>query len=52
MVNKTPIRLVLADDQTLVRGALAALLGMEDDLEIVGTCRRGDEVVGLVQDLR
>lgn len=34
MVNKTPIRLVLADDQTLVRGALAALLGMEDDLEI------------------
>ena len=31
MVNKTPIRLVLADDQTLVRGALAALLGMEDD---------------------
>ena len=50
MVNKTPIRLVLADDQTLVRGALAALLGMEDDLEIVGTCGRGDEVIGLVQD--
>ncbi|KEY38113.1 two-component system response regulator [Cutibacterium acnes] len=50
MIDKTPIRLVLADDQTLVRGALAALLGMEDDLEIVGTCGRGDEVVGLVQD--
>ena len=49
MIDKTPIRLVLADDQTLVRGALAALLGMEDDLEIVGTCGRGDEVVGLVQ---
>ena len=49
MIDKTPIRLVLADDQTLVRGALAVLLGMEDDLEIVGTCGRGDEVVGLVQ---
>ena len=35
MIDKTPIRLVLADDQTLVRGALAALLGMEDDLETV-----------------
>lgn len=29
MIDKTPIRLVLADDQTLVRGALAALLGMD-----------------------
>lgn len=42
------IRLVLADDQALVRGALAALLGMEADLEVVGTCGRGDEVVDLV----
>lgn len=49
MIDKTMIKLVLADDQTLVRGALAALLSMENDLEIVGTCGRGDEVFALVQ---
>ena len=30
------IRLVLADDEDLIRGALAALLGLESDLEVVG----------------
>jgi two-component system, NarL family, response regulator DesR len=39
------IRLVLADDQALVRGALAALLALEPDLEVVGEVGRGDEVV-------
>jgi len=39
------IRLLLADDQALVRGALAALLSMEPDLEVVAEVGRGDEVV-------
>ena len=39
------IRLLLADDQALVRGALAALLALEPDLEVVGQVGRGDEVV-------
>lgn len=39
------IRLLLADDQHLVRGALAALLSLEDDLEVVAEVGRGDEVV-------
>ncbi|GAA4709750.1 response regulator transcription factor [Phytohabitans rumicis] len=39
------IRLLLADDQALVRGALAALLSMEADLEVVAEVGRGDEVV-------
>ena len=39
-----PIRLLLADDQGLVRGALAALLDLEPDLEIVAQVGRGDEV--------
>jgi two-component system response regulator DesR len=39
------IRLVLADDQALVRGALAALLDLETDLEVVAEVGRGDEVV-------
>lgn len=40
-----PIRLLLADDQALVRGALAALLNLEPDLEVVAEVGRGDEVV-------
>jgi two-component system response regulator DesR len=39
------IRLLLADDQALVRGALAALLGLEHDLDVVAEVGRGDEVV-------
>lgn len=39
------IRLLLADDQALVRGALAALLALEPDLEVVAEVGRGDEVV-------
>ncbi|RJO69944.1 DNA-binding response regulator [Nocardia panacis] len=42
------IRLLLADDQALVRGALAALLGLERDLEVVAEVGRGDEVVDAV----
>ena len=39
------IKLLLADDQALVRGALAALLDLESDLEVVAQVGRGDEVV-------
>ncbi|MDQ1111856.1 two-component system response regulator DesR [Microbacterium testaceum] len=39
------IRLLIADDQALVRGALAALLGLEPDIEVVAQVGRGDEVV-------
>jgi two-component system response regulator DesR len=39
------IRLVLADDQALVRGALAALLNLEADLEVVAEVGRGDQIL-------
>ena len=39
------IRLLLADDQAMVRSALAALLSMEHDFEVVAEVGRGDEVV-------
>ena len=41
----TPIRLLLADDQALVRGALAALLDLEPDLSVVAEVGSGDRVV-------
>lgn len=44
------IRLLLADDQALVRGALAALLSMESDLEVVAEVGRGDEVVDAARE--
>ncbi|MBA2696137.1 MAG: response regulator, partial [Actinobacteria bacterium] len=46
------IRLLLADDQALVRGALAALLGLESDLEVVAQVGRGDEVVAAAVEHR
>jgi two-component system response regulator DesR len=39
------IRVLVAEDQGLVRGALAALLRLEKDIEVVGEAGRGDEVV-------
>ncbi|MFI5271693.1 MAG: DNA-binding response regulator [Ktedonobacterales bacterium] len=39
------IRVLLAEDQAMVRGALAALLALEGDIEIVAEVARGDEVV-------
>jgi two-component system response regulator DesR len=38
------IRILLAEDQGMVRGALAALLALEPDMEIVAEVARGDEV--------
>jgi two-component system response regulator DesR len=40
--------LLLADDQALVRGALAALLDLEPDFEVVAQVGRGDEVLDAV----
>jgi two-component system response regulator DesR len=44
------IRVLLADDQSMVREALATLLGLEDDIEVVAQVARGDEVVAAVRE--
>jgi two-component system response regulator DesR len=46
------IRLLIADDQALVRGALAALLDLEADLTVVAEVGRGDEVVAAAREHR
>ena len=40
----SPIRVLLAEDQAMIREALAALLSFEDDIEVVAQVGRGDEV--------
>ncbi|MFB9905522.1 response regulator transcription factor [Allokutzneria oryzae] len=39
------IKVLIAEDMHLIRGALIALLGMQDDIEIVAELARGDEIV-------
>ncbi|MFC4038241.1 response regulator [Dactylosporangium siamense] len=46
------MRLLIADDQALVRGALAALLDLEPDLTVVAEVGRGDEVVAAAREHR
>jgi two-component system, NarL family, response regulator DesR len=49
VTDTTPLRLLIADDQALVRGALSALLGLEPDIEVVAEVGRGDEVIAAVR---
>lgn len=44
------IRLLIADDQAMVRGALAALLDLKADLDVVGQVGRGDEVLAACRE--
>ena len=46
------IRIVLAEDQGMVRDALATLLGMESDIEVVGSAGNGDKAYELVRSLK
>ncbi|WP_282947054.1 response regulator transcription factor [Cellulomonas endometrii] len=43
------IRVLIADDQALVRAGLSALLGAEDDIEVVGVASDGEEAVALAR---
>ncbi|WP_374223849.1 response regulator transcription factor [Streptomyces sp. ISL-11] len=43
--SRRAIRVLLAEDQSMVREALAALLGLEGDIEVVAQVARGDEVL-------
>ncbi|WP_394940724.1 DNA-binding response regulator [Psychromicrobium sp. YIM B11713] len=45
------IRLVLADDEQLIRGALVALLELEEDIVVVGSTDNGTEAVALARSL-
>ena len=44
------IRVLIAEDQSLVRGALTALLSTEPDIDVVAECSTGAEVAALVAE--
>ena len=44
--------MVIAEDQAMVLGALAALLEMEDDIEVVARARNGEEALATVKQVR
>lgn len=46
------IRIVLAEDQNLLLGALGSLLDLENDLEVVGKAVNGEEALKLVEELK
>jgi two-component system response regulator DesR len=46
------IRVLIAEDQGMVRGALATLLSLEDDIEVVAEVERGDQVLAAARSGR
>ena len=46
------IRIIIAEDQRMLRGALGALLDLEDDIEVVGQAANGEEALKLIESLK
>ncbi|HGE5779467.1 MULTISPECIES: response regulator transcription factor [Bacillus] len=46
------IRIIIAEDQRMLRGALRALLDLEDDIEVVGQAANGEEALKLIESLQ
>ncbi|MFB0628151.1 response regulator [Streptomyces sp. AB3(2024)] len=50
-MSRPPLRVLIADDERMVRTALRVILDAEPDLEVVGEAASGAEAVGLVRSL-
>jgi two-component system response regulator DesR len=46
------IRIVIAEDQEMLLGAIGSLLNLEDDMEVVGKANNGEEALSLVRQLQ
>ena len=47
----TPIKILIAEDQGMLLGALSALLDLEPDLQVVGKASDGKQALGLIESL-
>ena len=45
------IRVLIADDEAMIRSALAALLRLEDDIDVIGECSDGTQAVAMAEKL-
>jgi YesN/AraC family two-component response regulator len=45
------MRVIIAEDQNMLRGALSALLGMEDDIEVIGQAENGEQALQMIVEL-
>ena len=52
MSERPPIRIVLADDQSLVRGGFRMILNAQPDMEVVGDATNGEEAIACWRQLR
>lgn len=52
MPNTTPLRLLVADDQAIIRRGLALMLDAEPDIEVVGQAGDGQEALEMAEALR
>ena len=50
--KKSPIRIVIADDHSVVREGLKALIGIKADMEVIGEAKDGQEAVDQVNELQ
>ncbi|WP_117668123.1 DNA-binding response regulator [Micromonospora sp. MW-13] len=50
--SAAPIKILLAEDQGMMRGALALLLGLEEDMEVVAQVAEGDKIVPVALKIR
>jgi DNA-binding NarL/FixJ family response regulator len=50
-MNTEPITVIIADDQRVVRGGLTMVLGLMQEVKIVGTASNGKEAIQLVEQL-
>ena len=46
------IKIVIAEDQQMLLGALGALLNLEEDMEVIGKATNGEQAITLVEELK
>ncbi len=52
MSKAIPIKIIIAEDQNMVLGALSALLNLEQDIDVVGLAKNGKEALELIHELQ